>query len=314
MQEFENSLALKAEWEKRLDENLPLVRSLLGDDISSLRDDENLVRIFTRVAALASLRVSAWGGKLYLVLVPNIDDYRSGGVSRYRFPVLNELRRLRIPVIDVDQAIRAAGDPLQFFPVRNDWGHFNAKGYRLMGRHIMARLDQDFPPVGEKPAHENPSPTAGAATPAQPAAPGYGRADYNTIGVTSAVIPVGTGDVTRESGAGVLGLTVVRNRLNSSFRGHLVMNGLATRNNEFVVAVFRSGATTPVAVIRRPVRAGQRATIDETFEVNPGTADGISLEVRVGLGEPAGELYINGDAKGRDMSLPMPFIEVHELE
>jgi hypothetical protein len=318
LQEFENSPALKAEWEKKLDENLPLVRRLLGDDISSLRDDESLVRIFTRVLALASLRVSAWGGKLYLVLVPNMDDYRSGGVSRYRFPVLNELRRLSIPVIDVDQAVRAVGDPLQFFPVRDDWGHFNAKGYRLMSRQIMVRLDQDFPPAAEKPARQAPPPapvaTPAAAAPAQPAARGHGRLHYNNFGVTSAVIPVNTAAVTPESGSSVLGLTVVRNRLNSRFLGHVVINGLATTDNEFVVAVFRSGATAPVAVIKRPLRAGQRTTIDETFEVNPGTTDAISLDVRVGLATPGGELYINGDHKGRDTSIPMPFIEVRESE
>jgi hypothetical protein len=72
-------------------------------------------------------------------------------VSKYRFPVLSALRRLGISIIDVDQAVRAAGDPLQFFPVRDDWGHFNAKGYRLMARQIMARVDQDFPPAGKQP-------------------------------------------------------------------------------------------------------------------------------------------------------------------
>jgi hypothetical protein len=149
--EFEKRDDLKAEWAAKLDENLPLVRSLLGEDISSLRDDENLVRIFTRVIAMADRRIAAWGGKLYFVLVPNMDDYRSGGVSKYRFPVLSALRRLGISIIDVDQAVRAAGDPLQFFPVSDDWGHFNAKGYRLMGRQIMARLDQDFPPASKQP-------------------------------------------------------------------------------------------------------------------------------------------------------------------
>ena len=149
--EFEKRDDLKAEWATKLDENLPLVRSLLGEDISSLRDDENLVRIFTRVIAMADRRIAAWGGKLYFVLVPNMDEYRGGSVSKYRFAVLSALRRLGIPVIDVDQAVRAAGDPFQFFPVRDDWGHFNAKGYRLMSRQIMARLDQDFPPASKQP-------------------------------------------------------------------------------------------------------------------------------------------------------------------
>ena len=144
-QEFQSSPALKAAWEEKLDENLPLVRKYLGEDISSLRDDENLIRIFGRVMAIAKRRTEAWGGKLYFVFIANMDDYL-GGIPAYRLPVLNEVRKLGIPVIDTDQAVRAAGDPMQFFPLCEDWGHFNAKGYRLMSRQIMARLDEDFPP------------------------------------------------------------------------------------------------------------------------------------------------------------------------
>jgi hypothetical protein len=164
VQEFEGSAALKAEWDKKLDENLPLVQSLLGNDVTSLRDDENLVRIFSRVVAIAQRRIAAWGGKLYFVLVPNMGDYMTGGISKYRFPVISELNRLNIPIVDVDKAVRAAGDPLQFFPVRNDWGHFNAKGYRLMARQIMVRLDQDLPPPGANPTR--------ASLPAAPSAAG----------------------------------------------------------------------------------------------------------------------------------------------
>src|SRR5262245_19679289 len=163
LQEFEGSTALKAEWDKKLDENLPLVRTLLGDDVASLRDDENLVRIFSRVVAIAQRRIASWGGKLYFVLVPNMDDYVSGGISKYRFPVINELNRLKVPIVDVDRAVRAAGDPLQFFPVRNDWGHFNARGYQLMARQIMVRLDQDFPPPGRDPARASLPPAPAGA-------------------------------------------------------------------------------------------------------------------------------------------------------
>jgi hypothetical protein len=318
LQEFENSPALKAEWEKKLDENLPLVRSLLGDDISSLRDDADLVRIFTRVVALAQRRVASWGSKLYLVLIPNEDDYRSGGVSKYRFPVLNELHKLGIPIIDVDQAVRAAGDPLQFFPVRDDWGHFNAKGYRLMARQIMARLDEDFPPSAAAPAKPTPPAPQAKAQPvaarAEPPRPGQARADYDNYGGTSAIIPVNGGKITPSSGASVLGLSIAPTRLDSHFDAHVVMNGLATQDNEFVVAVFRQGAVSPVAVMQRPVRAGQRVTIDEKFQIKAGRSDQINLDIRVGLAQPGGEVYVNGDPKGRDLSLPTPFIEVREAE
>jgi hypothetical protein len=247
-----------------------------------------------------------------------MDDYRSGGVSKYRFPVLNELHRLGIPVVDVDQAVRAAGDPLPFFPLRDDWGHFNARGYRLMARQIMARLDRDFPPPGEKLAQASTPVSQGApqarVITAQADRPSQARADYDNFGATSAVIPVNTGNITRSSGAGVLGLTAKPTRLNSRFHGHVVMNALSTENNEFVVAVFRGEADSPVAVMKRPVRAGERVTIDETFEVKAGRSDQLNFEVRVGLAQPGGEIYVNGDSRGRDMSLPIPFIEVREAE
>src|SRR6476469_2138531 len=78
LREYESSPALKAAWEKKLDENLPLVRKYLGEDISSLRDDENLIRIFGRVLAIAKRRTEAWGGKLYFVFIANIDVYLGG--------------------------------------------------------------------------------------------------------------------------------------------------------------------------------------------------------------------------------------------
>jgi hypothetical protein len=315
-QEFANSAQMKEQWAKKLDENLPLVRKLLGNDITSLQDDENLIRIFTRVLTIAKRRIEAWGGKLYIVLVPNMDDYRSGGVSKYRFPILNELRRLGIQLIDVDQAVRAAGDPLQFFPVRDDWGHFNAKGYRLMARQIMARLDQDFPVPGAKPAQASapaPKPAVEQAPPAPIVVqPARARAEYANFGNTSAIIPANRDSITPSSGASVLGLTFSPTRAKSLFKVRVVMNGYATESNDFVVAVFRRGKTSPVSVLTRPAGAGQRVTIDETFDFKTDSLDQIDFDVRVGLARSGGEVYVNSDPKGRNASLPIPFIEVRE--
>ena len=137
---FEQDAQRKAAWAQRLQDNLPLVRAALGADIASLGDDDALVGIFGGVMTIARRRVAAWGGRLVVVVVPNMDDY-VGHVPRYRLPVLAVLRRLDLPIVDVDAALRATGDPLAFYPRRNDWGHFNARGYALMARQIIDALE-----------------------------------------------------------------------------------------------------------------------------------------------------------------------------
>src|SRR5262249_29542568 len=99
--EFQNSPQLKAEWERKLDENLPLVQARLGNDITSLRDDQNLIRVFGRIVRVAKQRIEGWGGKLYMVIIPHPDGYLHGSVSRSRFEVVNQVRELGLPVIDV---------------------------------------------------------------------------------------------------------------------------------------------------------------------------------------------------------------------
>ena len=135
-----------AAWEQMLDTNLSQVQALLGNDIKSLRSDEDVLLVYERILALAQKRVAAWGGKIYLVMIPNMDVYSQGAIPRYKRTVASSMAKIGIPVIDVDEAITAAGDPLQFFANRSGWSHFNAEGYRLTSRQIMARLDQDFGP------------------------------------------------------------------------------------------------------------------------------------------------------------------------
>jgi hypothetical protein len=145
-QGFLASPEAQAAWETRLDENLPLVREVLGNDITSLRDDDNVLRIYERVFTIAQRRVSSWGGKIFLVIIPNNDTYFSGSVPKYQVPVARIMRNLNIPIIDVDPVMRATGDPLQFYPRRGmGAAHFNAKGYALAARQIMAVLDAAAP-------------------------------------------------------------------------------------------------------------------------------------------------------------------------
>jgi len=133
-----------AEWDTFLDKNLPLVQELLGKDISSLSDDEDLLKIYKRILALAKLRVSAWGGKIYLVMIPNEDLYVQKTIPKYQRTVKQIMSALGIETIDIDESIRQAGNFGQFFADPKGWSHFNAEGYHLMSRQIMDRLNHDL--------------------------------------------------------------------------------------------------------------------------------------------------------------------------
>ncbi len=138
---FRSDAARQAAWQRKLEDNLPLVRAALGDDIGSLDAPADLLRIFERVMAIAKRRVEAWGGRIVFVMIPNVDDYR-GRVPPFRRPVLDAVRRLGLTVVDVDTALRAHGDPLAFYPIRTEWGHFNLQGYTLMTRRIIDALER----------------------------------------------------------------------------------------------------------------------------------------------------------------------------
>jgi hypothetical protein len=53
--------------------------------------------------------------------------------------------------------------------------------------------------------------------------------------------------------------------------------------------------------------------IDHKFEFKANTVSRIDLEVRIGLSRSGGMVYVNGDPSGQDHSLPVPFLEILEL-
>jgi hypothetical protein len=143
-QEFLKSPESVAAWDRRLDQNLPAVRAVLGDDIGSLRDDDDLLSIYQRVFALAQRRVAAWGGRIYQVIIPNNTEYSQGTVPRFRTAVIKIMSTLNIRVIDFGTVMRASGDPLQFYPNHGNGAvHLTAEGYKLLARQIMEQLDAD---------------------------------------------------------------------------------------------------------------------------------------------------------------------------
>src|SRR6185295_12149866 len=121
----------------RGDANLATVRRELSlPDLGSLTADADVLRVLKAILSTAERRVRAWGGDLYFVMIPNQDDYR-GKIPPHRRAVLDVVQQIGLPVIDLDRPLRASGDPLQFYPLRTGWGHFNPEGYRLFAYSLI---------------------------------------------------------------------------------------------------------------------------------------------------------------------------------
>ena len=121
----------------RADANLATVRRELSlPDLASLTADADVLRVLKAILSAAERRVRSWGGDLYFVMIPNQDDYR-GKIPPHRRAVLDAVQQIGLPVIDLDRPLRASGDPLQFYPLRTGWGHFNPEGYRLFAYSLI---------------------------------------------------------------------------------------------------------------------------------------------------------------------------------
>lgn len=108
----------------------------LGDELA----------VFDQVLTTASERVNGWGGKLYLVYLPDSDRYLSrfgvGTVRRTIYKgVMDTARRRDIPVIDVAAAFARYAAPETLFAYPGS--HYNPTGYALAAQTIAAALDRD---------------------------------------------------------------------------------------------------------------------------------------------------------------------------
>ena len=102
--------------------------------------------MFDQVLVSARDRVSGWGGKLYLVYLPDSDRYLSrfgAGTVRQTIyhGVQDTARRRDIPMIDVANAFARHAAPETLFAYPGS--HYNSMGYALAAQTIAAALDRD---------------------------------------------------------------------------------------------------------------------------------------------------------------------------
>jgi len=99
---------------------------------------------FGEILSQAKKRVAGWGGQLYFVYLPEwarYTAYSSWGKTK-RNDVLALVRKQGIPVVDIDLAFQAYGDPLSLFPFRAV-GHYTETGHRLVAEEVLKVVSRE---------------------------------------------------------------------------------------------------------------------------------------------------------------------------
>jgi hypothetical protein len=124
------------------------IGAIYGEGTSSdLRiPSEHTMQLLARILLDARVTVDSWGGKFYLVYLPERHRYADPRTAELddanRERVLSIARSLAIQVIDVHSAFESHGDPLGLFPFRRR-GHYNEKGHRLVGETVLQSISLD---------------------------------------------------------------------------------------------------------------------------------------------------------------------------
>ena len=126
------------------------LRFRLSPDISPINKD--VLPVFEKIMAAAKAEVSAWGGQLIFVYLPQPARILSKGESRsdpffeYREFVLDTIHREGIPLIDLVPIFKAQPRPLSLWEVEYYPGnHYSERGYGLVVDQILRWLTNSHP-------------------------------------------------------------------------------------------------------------------------------------------------------------------------
>ena len=125
-----------------LRQRLGLIYGEDAEDDVALADQDANIKLFHDILSQAKSRVSAWGGTLYFIYLPAWERYARndhGFGTDARTTVLDLVKDLDIPIIDIHPAIQAHGDPLSLFPFRGN-GHYNEKGHKVVADEVLKTL------------------------------------------------------------------------------------------------------------------------------------------------------------------------------
>jgi hypothetical protein len=130
---------------------LPRVRMAirLGLPGARKRIDPSLFTALDSVFVLAQSAVEAWGGKLYLVYLPDYHRFDKSPLPYTGYEHFNSevevhnaafggAERAGIPVIDIAKAFAADPHPTKYWP--HPLAHYGANGYALIAQTVLAYL------------------------------------------------------------------------------------------------------------------------------------------------------------------------------
>jgi len=123
------------------------LRDAMTERIFGTKPSSNLapIGLFAEVLQAANQRAEGWGASMVFVYLPGAgrfgEDKALPPAYRMRDQVLQVVRELGIPEIDVLQAWESTPQPLSFYAL-NGLGHYNAEGYRAAGETILHFLRQ----------------------------------------------------------------------------------------------------------------------------------------------------------------------------
>lgn len=108
--------------------------------------DENLA-LFAAVLERADSIVSSWDGELYFVYLPVYERFSSNRTTLEKLNtrqqmVLEQVKALGIPSIDIAARFEQEDDPLALFPF-GFFGHYDADGYKVVADEIMQVLPDE---------------------------------------------------------------------------------------------------------------------------------------------------------------------------
>jgi hypothetical protein len=99
--------------------------------------DPQLLALLRRILLKGKNIVGRWHGSLYFVYLPEWERYaHPERAVKNREAVLQMVKNLAIPLVDVHPAFRAHHDPLSLFPFRG-FGHYNEAGHALVAQTVL---------------------------------------------------------------------------------------------------------------------------------------------------------------------------------
>ena len=122
------------------------IRNIIGFESVDVVDVVDVDPLFAKILTKAKARVETWGGELYFVYLPEYSRYKNKYVShdsfRKKAEVIEVVKELGIPVVDIHQEVFANHpDPLALFPFRLS-GHYNADGYSEIAKAIVTGVNK----------------------------------------------------------------------------------------------------------------------------------------------------------------------------